>query len=214
MPQEVSGAGARYARPVARRGRRPGSSDTREAILGAGRRAFAERGYDATTVREVAAAAEVDPRLVLHYFGSKERLFQAAVQFPFDPAATLERVLTAGVDGLGERLVRFFLETWDAPDGSVGLALIRSALSTEQATSLLREFVRREVLGRVAAAVALDEPETRATLVGSQLVGLAVVRYVVRVPPLDDAPPAIVARWVGPAVQRYLTDPALFSSSR
>lgn len=195
---------------MARTGRRPGSPDTREAILEAARLRFAERGYDATTVRDLAAAAEVDPKLVLHYFGSKEGVFRAAVSFPFDPAEALPSLLREGVEGLGERLVRFFLETLDAPRGRPSLALIRSAIANESATALLREFVRREVLARVGAATSLDQPQARATLAGTQLVGLAVVRYIVKVPPIDQAAPAAVAAWVGPTLQRYLTDPALF----
>ncbi|MGH7910600.1 MAG: TetR/AcrR family transcriptional regulator, partial [Candidatus Dormibacteraceae bacterium] len=154
--------------------------------------------------------AGVDPKLVLHYFGSKDGVFREVVRFPFDPSQALPGLLEGGPDGLGRRLVRFFLETWDAPTGSPGLALIRSALATESATALLRDFVRREVLARVAEAISLDQPEARATLAGSQLVGLAVVRYVVRVPPLADAAPETVAGWVGPTLQRYLTDPLLF----
>jgi hypothetical protein len=132
------------------------------------------------------------------------------VSFPFDPAAALPGVIAGGFEGLGERLVRFFLETLDAPEGRPSLALIRSAITNENATALLREFVQREVLSRVGSATSLDRPQERVTLAGSQLVGLAVVRYIVKVPPLHGAPPAEVAAWVGPTLQRYLTDPALF----
>jgi AcrR family transcriptional regulator len=196
---------------MARTGRRPGRSDTREAILEAARALFAERGYDGTTVRDLAAVAEVDPKLVLHYFGSKEVVFRSAVSFPFDPAEALPALIAGGPEGLGERLVRFFLDTLDTPEGRPSLALIRSAITNESATGLLREFVRREVLARVGEATSLDRPQARATLAGSQLVGLAVVRYIVKVPPLDQAPPAEVAAWVGPVLQRYLTDPLLFA---
>lgn len=196
---------------MTRTGRRPGRPDTREAILEAARALFAERGYDGTTVRDLAAMAEVDPKLVLHYFGSKEGAFRSAVSFPFDPAAALPALIAGGIEGLGERLVRFFLETLDSPEGRPSLALIRSAVTNENATALLREFVQREVLARVGAATSLDQPQVRATLAGSQLVGLAVVRYIVKVPPLHQAAPATVAAWLGPTLQRYLTDPALFS---
>ena len=197
---------------MTRTGRRPGNPDTRAAILEAARGLFAERGYEGTTVRDLAAVAEVDPKLVLHYFGSKEGVFRSAVSFPFDPAEALPGLIADGLEGLGERLVRFFLETLDAPEGRPSLALIRSAITNESATALLREFVQREVLARVGAATSLDQPQARATLAGSQLVGLAVVRYIVKVPPIHQAPPAAVAGWVGPTLQRYLTDPALFTS--
>ena len=197
---------------MTRTGRRPGNPDTRAAILEAARGLFAERGYEGTTVRDLAAVAEVDPKLVLHYFGSKEGVFRSAVSFPFDPAEALPGLIADGLEGLGERLVRFFLETLDAPEGRPSLALIRSAITNESATALLREFVQREVLARVGAATSLDQPQARATLAGSQLVGLAVVRYIVKVPPIHQAPPAAVAGWVGPTLQRYLTDPVLFTS--
>ena len=196
---------------MTRTGRRPGRPDTREAILEAARGLFAERGYDGTTVRELGAVAEVDPKLVLHYFGSKEGVFRSAVSFPFDPAEALPGLIAGGVEGLGERLARFFLDTLDAPEGRPSLALIRSAITNENATALLREFVRHEVLARVGDATSLDHPEARATLAGSQLVGLAIVRYIVKVPPIHGTPAPQVAAWVGPTLQRYLADPSLFT---
>jgi AcrR family transcriptional regulator len=152
--------------------------------------------------------AGVDPALVLHYFGSKDGLFLAAVDFPIDPAKFIPRLLAPGLGGLGERLARFFLETWDAPDGSPLLALLRSVVANEQAAASFREFVSRQVIARLAHALELDRPQLRAGLASSQLVGLAMLRYVIKVEPLVSASAADVARWLGPSVQRYLTDPA------
>jgi len=112
-----------------RTGRRPGPARTRERILGAARTQFGREGYDKATLREIAAGAGVDPALIPHYFGSKEGVFLAAVEFPVDPALFIPRLLEPGVEGLGERLVTFFLETWDSPAGSSLLALIRSVVS-------------------------------------------------------------------------------------
>jgi len=193
---------------VARTGRRPGSGGTRDKILAAARSHFAEVGFERATIRGIAAAAKVDPKLILHYFESKEGIFLAAVDFPFDPAVAIPPLLEPGLDGLGPRLVRFFLETWESPAGSPMLALIRSVVSSERAATLLRGFVTREVLARLARILELDQPHLRATLVGSQLVGLAMLRYVVKVEPLASAPVARVAAWIGPTLQRYLTDPA------
>ena len=191
-----------------RTGRRPGTTGgTREKILGAARAHFARTGFEAATVRGIAAEARVDPALVLHYFGSKQDLFRAAVDFPVDPAQFLPRLLEPGVDGLGERLVRFFIEIWDSPTGRPLLALIRSAVATDDAATLLREFVSREVQGRLAKALDLDEPRLRASLAGSSLIGLAMVRYVVRLEPLASARGDAIAAWVGPTVQRYLSEP-------
>jgi AcrR family transcriptional regulator len=197
-----------------RTGRRPGAGGTGEKILAAARAHFATVGYEAGTVRGIAADAAVDPALVLHYFGSKEGVFRAAVDFPVDPADFIPRLLAPGLDGLGERLVRFFLETWDSPAGRPLLALIRSVVASEDAAALLREFVTREVLGRLARALDVDQPQLRATLAASTLIGMAMLRYVVKLEPLASASPEVVAGWLGPAVQRYLTDPVVTARSR
>jgi AcrR family transcriptional regulator len=194
---------------MARTGRRPGAGGTREKILATARSHFAEAGYDGVTIRGIAAQAGVDPALVLHYFGSKEGVFLAAVEFPVDPAAVIPPLLEAGLEGLGSRLVRFFLETWDSPQGSPLLGLIRSVVGSERAAAVLRDFVSREVLGRLAEALELDQPQLRASLAGSQLVGLAMLRYVVKLEPLASAGPDELAGWLGPALQRYLTDPSV-----
>ncbi len=181
---------------------------TREKILAAARSHFGKVGFDRATIRGIAAAAKVDPKLVLHYFESKEGIFLAAVDFPFDPSAAIPRLLEPGLNGLGVRLVRFFLEVWGSPAGSPMLAVIRSVVSSESAAALLREFVTRELLARLAESLELDEPRLRASLVASQLIGLVMLRYIVKIEPLASAPPARVADWIGPTLQRYLTDPA------
>ena len=198
---------------MARTGRRPGAGGTRDEILAAARSHFAEVGYDGATIRGIAAAAKVDPKLVMHYFESKEGVFRAAVDFPIDPAEVIPGVLEPGLDRLGGRLVRFFLETWESPAGSPLLALIRSVVANESAATLMRDFVSREILARVAEALELDQPQLRASLAASQLIGLAMLRYVVKVEPLASASPKRVAGWIGPTLQRYFTDPAATRSA-
>jgi AcrR family transcriptional regulator len=191
-----------------RTGRRPGPNRTREAIVGAARRAFAARGYDAVSVRAVAREAGVDPALVHRFFGSKERLFIAAMELPVSPSELVGALLAEGVDDVGERLVARLLAVFDDPRSFAPfLALVRGAVSNERAAAMLREFVTREVLGRLSAAASPDAPELRASLAGSQIIGLAMARYVVRVPPLAGADPATVASCVGPTIQGYLTGP-------
>jgi AcrR family transcriptional regulator len=191
---------------MARTGRRPGVSGTREAILGAARRAFAEHGYQHATVRGVADLAGVDPALVHHYFGTKQELFVAAVQLPVNPVEQLMAVLNEDSDQAGRRMVETFLSVWDhAATQNPLLALIRSAVGDEHAAAMLREFITEEVLGQIARRLGGADARLRATLVGSQIIGLAMARYIVKVEPLASAPPTQVVAAVGPTLQRYLT---------
>ncbi|WP_435207331.1 TetR family transcriptional regulator [Micromonospora sp. bgisy143] len=192
-----------------RTGRRPGNPDTREAILDAARATFAERGFDAAPIRAIAATAGVDPALVHHYFGTKDQLFRAAMNFPVDPAELLPGVLAGDQDRVGERLVRTFVGIWDSPAGSAGVALVRSVLNSEWTARLLREFVTTQVLRRVLDQLDVDPAEVpmRGSLVATQLIGLAMIRHVVRLEPVASADPEILVATIGPSVQRYLTGP-------
>ncbi|MDG4796602.1 TetR family transcriptional regulator [Micromonospora sp. WMMD1082] len=194
---------------IRRTGRRPGKPGTREAILDAARAAFAERGFDASTIRAIAASAGVDPALVHHYFGSKDQLFLAAMRAPVDPRELLPAVLTGDRDGLGERLVRAFLTVWDSPAGTAGVALLRSAVSNEWTARLLREFLTTQVLRRVLDHLDVDPAELplRGALVASQLIGLGMMRHVIRLEPVASATPETLVAAIGPTVQRYLTGP-------
>jgi AcrR family transcriptional regulator len=191
---------------MARTGRRPGVSGTREAILDAARRAFAEHGYQHATIRMVADLAGVDPALVHHYFRYKQDLFIAAVQLPVNPVEQLTAVLAQDPDQAGERMVQVFLSIWDhAADRSPLLAIVRSAVGDERAAAMLREFITEEVLGQIAHRLGGPDARLRATLIGSQIIGLAMARYIVRVEPLASAPPAQLVAAIGPTLQRYLT---------
>jgi AcrR family transcriptional regulator len=189
-----------------RTGRRPGSADTRGRILDAARATFGERGFDGTTMRGVAARAGVDPALIHHYFGSKQRLFVAAMEFPVDFAVTVPRLLAGPREGIGERLVRFVFETWESPPvRPLIVGLVRSATTDPVAAAMLRELLAEGPL--LALTHAIDRPDARlrAALVGTQLIGLAMARYVVAVEPLASAPIEDLVGAVGPTVQRYLT---------
>ncbi|GAB3201260.1 TetR family transcriptional regulator [Geodermatophilus arenarius] len=176
-------------------------------MLAAARTAFAERGFDATSIRAVATAAGVDPALVHHYFGTKDKLFLAAIEAPADPEAFLPEVLAAGPEHLGENVVRMLLRVWDGPMRPAGLALVRSAVGNEWTARLLREFLVSQVLRRVLGTLDLPaaEGEARGALVASQLVGVVMTRYVLRVEPLASAPAEELVAAVGPTLQRYLT---------
>ncbi|MGQ0573920.1 MAG: TetR/AcrR family transcriptional regulator [Pseudonocardia sp.] len=190
------------ARP---RGRRPGGSDTRAELLDAARVEFAERGYDGATVRVIADRAGVDPAMVNHWFGGKEALFIAALEFPVHPDEILVSVLPGDPDQLGERIVRTFLTVWDATGGGPLATLIRSVASHETAAKLMRQFVGRMIVARVVGPVAPDRAELRGALVGSQVIGLGMVRYVLRLEPLASADHDTVVAAVAPNIQRYLT---------
>lgn len=189
-----------------RAGRRPGTSGSKEAILVAARAAFAGGGYEGTSVRAVARAADVDPALVHHFYGTKHELFLAALQLPGDFTEALPALLNGDVERLGERLVTFFLGLVDTEEtrGPL-LTLIQAAMTNQQAAELLRVFVTEQIISRIVAVLDVPAPQLRATLVGSQLVGLAVLRHVVRVPPLATAEATAVVAAVAPTVQRYLT---------
>lgn len=190
-----------------RRGRRPAGADTRAALVTAARESFAERGYDGATVRMIAERAGVDPAMVNHWFGGKEALFTASLNIPLDPAAVFPELLSGDPEHLGERIVERFLTIWDATGGAPLASLIRSVASHDAAARMLREFVTRVILARVVGAVAPDRADLRASLVGSQLIGLGMARYIVKLEPLATADHATVVAAVGPTVQRYLTGP-------
>jgi len=176
-------------------------------VLAAARTAFAERGYDGASIRVIAADAGVDPALVHHYFGSKDKLFLAAVQAPVDPEELLPEVLAGGTADLGANVVRLLLRVWDGPARKAGLALVRSAVSNEWTARLLREFLVAKVLRRVVGTLGLPEAEgeARGSLVASQLIGVVMARYVLQLEPLASASPEELVAAVGPTVQRYLT---------
>lgn len=189
-------------------GRRPGRSVTREAILAAARKQFAELGFDRTTMRSVAAEADVDAALVSHYFGSKQQLFLEVVELPFDPAAVLPGLLAGDRRKVGERLARLFMSVLDDPDArNRWIGMIRAAASEPAAAEMLREILTQRVFVPLAETLGVEDAQLRATLVGSQIVGLVMARHVVGVEPLASLPSDEVARAIGPTLQRYLTQP-------
>jgi AcrR family transcriptional regulator len=191
--------------PGRRRGRRPAGEDARGAIVAAARTEFAARGYDGTTLRGIARAAGVDPRLVHHYFEGKEDVFVAALALPVRPADLIGRLSSGPADELGERLVRFFFGAWDHPDGrEVLVGLLRSVVASQDAATMLKQFIAQNVLARIAASSRQDDPELRAALAASQMVGTALLRYVVQVEPLASADVEDLVPMLAPTIQRYL----------
>ncbi|MEV5436798.1 TetR family transcriptional regulator [Streptomyces sp. NPDC052682] len=194
-----------------RRGRPPRaeSGDTRDRILAAAREEFSERGYEKTSVRGIAKAAGVDSALVHHYFGTKEQVFEAAVEVAMAPAFTArDAVLQGPLEGTGERLARMFFGLWENPATRAPLlAVVRSAVNNEAAAAVFRRLVSTQMLRRLAGQLGLPDAELRAELAAAQLVGIAMIRYVIRVEPLASADVEEIIARVAPVVQGHLTNP-------
>lgn len=189
-----------------RTGRRPGNPGTRERILDAARRGFAETGFDRTSIRSIAAAADVDAALVHHYFGTKRALFLAAIAIPADPKVVLAGVVDGPVDELGERFLRAVLGVWESPHRGALLAAYRAALSGDS-VGVVRSFLTDIVLDEIGHRV--DAPAgsapIRTALVASQLAGLLISRYLLELDPLATLDTDEVVALLAPTLQRYLT---------
>ena len=189
-------------------GRRPGPSVTRDKIVAAARRQFASNGYERATLRAIASGAHVDQRLITHFFGSKRGVFVAAMVLPIDPAAFVASVAAPGIRGFGERLAWRWVGLWDSEEGRHLVGLLRSAVSNGHAAKMMRGVFVHVVLRQLVRALDIDHPDRRASLVASQLFGLVVVRYVLRLPAVTAMSPDEVSRWIGPTIQRYLESDA------
>src|SRR4051812_9994228 len=192
--------------PSAKRsGRRPGPTTTRAAITEAARRQFAELGYDRTTMRGIANEAKVDAALVIRFHGSKEALFQEVMALPPAVAETMASLADGPRTTVGRRLAEVIVAMLEDPrTRPIVLGRIRSASSHPDAAALVRETVTRDI-GRLVSALTDNQPETRAGLVGSQIVGLALARHIVRVEPLASMPAAELIDYIAPTLQHYLT---------
>jgi AcrR family transcriptional regulator len=200
--------------PVAKKkrrrlGRAPGSPPNREAILEAARVTFEHHGYDRATIRAIAAEAGVDPALVHHYFGPKDQLLVAALKLPVNPREVVADMLAGDVDTIGERLMRRALAVWgkEWSEGGTLVGLMRAAMTREDAAGMMREFFSREIIGRIVNALGVSQPRLRIALVASQLMGLAMTRFILRMEPIASADPETLIALYAPSIQRYLTGP-------
>ncbi|MBB1255914.1 TetR/AcrR family transcriptional regulator [Streptomyces alkaliterrae] len=202
---EESG-GRRRGRPTAGDSE---SADRRTRILRSARAEFAERGYDKASVRAIARGADVDPALVHHYFGTKERVFEAALETALAPVrGGLGRLPEVPPEELGPQVTRFVLGVWEDPSTRDPLlAIVRSAVSNETAAAIFRGVVTRLLLPRLTGALDGPDRELRAELAVAQLVGTAMLRYVIRVEPLASADPETLVDRLAPVVQHHLTAP-------
>jgi AcrR family transcriptional regulator len=189
-----------------RTGRRPGSQPTRQEIVDAARELFATRGYRSTTIRAIAAAAGVDPALVHRFFGSKENLFAATLEFPEQAAPNVLAALHGDQADIGERLTRAYLNLWeDATSREQMKILTMSALTNTEAMTPVRAAIGR-VLGQLRTTdITGPDPEVRFQLAMGHLLGVACVRHLTRVPPLSDLPFEDLVARVAPAIQSHLS---------
>ncbi|MEU5834718.1 TetR family transcriptional regulator [Streptomyces diacarni] len=201
-------------RPTRRGGEdRPG---TRELILASARGEFAERGYDKASVRAIARGAGVDAALVHHYFGTKEQVFAAAVEGALAPALAVPGLIEGAAPGeVGEAVTRTFLGMWeDHGTREPVLAIVRSAVNNERAAAVFRELLSRHLVARVAASLGEADARLRVNLAAAQLVGTAILRYVIRLEPLASEPVSAVIGRLAPVVQQHLTGPAPHGGTR
>lgn len=199
-------SGSAAASPSRPRGRRPGDSGSRKAVLDAARVRFAADGYAAASIRKIAADAGVDAALVMRFYGSKDDLFAAAMVIPPETAQVLSGALDGPVEEIGERLVRAFLGLWTDDDAAAPLlATFRSAVTNEQAAVQLRGFIRARLLEVfVPRFPDVEDAPLRATLVSSTLLGVVVGRQIVGIDALVDAEFEEIVAILAPLVQQIL----------
>ncbi|HEY1093877.1 MAG TPA: TetR family transcriptional regulator [Glycomyces sp.] len=193
-----------------RAGRRTGNPDTRAEILAAARRLFAEGSFEAVSMRRIATEAGVDPSLIHHYFGSKDDLFLAAIELPMDPAPEVAAVLKAGgVEGAGGRLMAAFVAIWDGPHQDKLLAVVRTSLSKPAMSFVLRQLFEHRIVKTVEDVLGdqVDRIPVRASFIASQVFGLVVARYILKLEPVASLSPSELAETIGPTIDRYLTMP-------
>ena len=194
------------ASPRRRPGRPAADSpvDTRELIVTAARAQFAEKGFEGATVRAIAGTAGVDPALIRHYFGDKAGLLFATMQLPVNPQEILAPMFAAGPDDLGRRIVRTFLTTWD-PHREIFSGLLRTTIANSDQSPPALAVMRSIVLSDLVTVLSGADRQLRATMVVSQLVGMATLRYVLKVPPLATAAIETVTDLYGPQLQALIT---------
>jgi AcrR family transcriptional regulator len=188
-------------RPARTRGKTPKSQRTQAAILKAAQELFAEQGYERTTVRDIAARASIDPAMVMRYFGSKEGLFARATAFDL----RLPDLTGVPTDDIGTTLVAHFLDVWEGSTSNSSLiSLLRAAASSDDAANAIRTIFGGQVVPMLMRAVPPEELLARAGLVATQIMGLAVTRYILKVPPVVAMDRAQLVRLLGPTMQRYV----------
>jgi AcrR family transcriptional regulator len=193
--------------PPVKAGRRRGNPDTRATILAAAESEFAAKGFDGASMRGIAKTAGVDPSLIYHYFDSKDDVLLASLNVPFDPREVVPALTAAGSADLGNRIAAQFVSIWDDEANQTRLvAVVRAAMSSATAQDMLTNGLVRMILRPISETIDAPDAALRTQYVASQLLGLAMTRYVLRLEPLASAPAEVVVARIGPALQRYIED--------
>ncbi|CUU57148.1 DNA-binding transcriptional regulator, AcrR family [Parafrankia irregularis] len=196
-------------KPVAgSRGRRPGSPDTRAAILEVARRRFLDQGYRSVSLRAIAAEAGVDVALISYFFGSKKGLFGAALGLVANPPELLSSALQGDRATMPERVLRTIVTTWDEPDLGGQLEVMAVALMQEpEFARLFREVLEREIIGRVAEYLGGADAPQRAAAFSAQVAGIIFSRYILRLEPIASMPADELVRYLSPGLRAVLRSP-------
>lgn len=166
---------------------------------------FAEAGYDKTSVRDIAGAAGVDPALIRHYFGNKAGLFRATMGWPFDPAQIAAQITAGDRRGLGERLTGVFLDAWEQPQSRAALmAILRGAATHDESAALVRQFIEGQLYPLIAEALQDPDGELRVDLAMAQLLGIALLRHIIKVEPIASHPADELRARTAPAISVHL----------
>ena len=180
--------------------------DVKQAVVDAARAVSARQGYVNVTIKGVAAAAGVAPDMVRRYFNNRDEIFAAVLKLPFDPVSAITQLLSPGVEGLAERLVRTTLKMLSEPETREQIALmVRDGVGAAKVAASLREFLESLIIDRVAGVLGVPDARMRVTLATSYLVGVVTTRYVMNMEPLASASEDEVVRLVTPAVQTALS---------
>jgi AcrR family transcriptional regulator len=181
------------------------SDDPREALLTVARDIIAKRGYVGLTMKTASAAAGVTPDVARRYYRNREALFAAAMRLPVHPAAAIPALVAPGLEGLGERLVRYTLDVLkDADTRAELISLARTGVNAGHAVAGLQDFLEQAVVDRIATMIGVPDARMRSSLITSYLLGVAMTRYAIRLEPLASASEDEVILMVAPVIQDLL----------
>jgi AcrR family transcriptional regulator len=180
-------------------GMRRSSAETKAVILAAARERFAESGFERATIRAIAADANIDPSMVMRYFGNKDQLFAAAADFDLD----FPDLSDVAADQLGAALVAHFMNRWERDEALI--VLLRSSTTNAEAAQRMQQIFAAQLMPEIAKVNAA-EPARSAGLIATQMLGLALCRYVLKLPPIVAMSRDEVVSWLGPTCQRYLEE--------